>query len=68
MVDLGHHGLKMALIMGAICPQWQIWAIVGLNLALILSAIGPQVVNLGHHGHRITLQMQNSRKKITGFK
>ena len=39
----------------------------GLNLISAPKFEYTGLVNLGNYGHRLTLQMQNSRKKIAGF-
>ena len=39
----------------------------GLNLISAPKFEDTGLVNLGNYGHRLTLQMQNSRKKIAGF-
>ena len=39
----------------------------GLNLISAPKFEDTGLVNLGNYGHRLDLQMQNSRKKIAGF-
>ena len=40
----------------------------GLNLISALKFEDTGLVNMGDDGHKLTLQLQNWRKKIAGFK